>query len=210
MSGKTAWNGLSSEQEERKRKKEGDADEERDNEDNQMTNDEEGAENEDDDTQFDWSDYSIPDDLVMTDMLCLATGYESGGRNIVLDVFAGVIHEDMIRCDMLSGVWVESWFEDMRDKFERLEYVPVRGELYENVSDIENEEEESEGEHEGKRWDRINRKFGWSDEEHQEAEDEGKQFKRIYRKFVWPGEGYRKNEALAAVEVHRQNLEDTC
>jgi hypothetical protein len=40
----------------------------------------------------------------MTHMLCLATGYESGGHNIVLDVFAGVIHEDMIRCDMLSDV----------------------------------------------------------------------------------------------------------
>jgi hypothetical protein len=100
----------------------------------------------------------------------------------------------------------------MRDKFERLEYVPVRGELYENVSDIEDEEEEGkgEGEDKGKRWDRINRKFGWSDGEHQEAEDEGKKFKRIYRKFGWPGEGYRKDEALAAVEVHRQNLEDTC
>jgi hypothetical protein len=179
-----------------------------------MTNGEEGAENEedDDDTQSEWSDYSIPDDLVMTDMLCLATGYESFGRNIVLDVLAGVIHEDMIRCDLLSGVWVESWFEDMRDKFERLECVPVRGELYEDMSDIEDEggEGEGEGEDKGKRRDIINRIFGWSDEEHQEAEDEGKQFKRIYRKFGWPGEGYRKDEALAAVEAHRQNLEDTC
>jgi hypothetical protein len=114
-------------------------------------------------------------------MLYLALGYESGGRSIVLDVFKGIIHEDVERCNLLPGVEVESFFEDLREKYERLEYVPVRGEFYEDVSEIEDEGGENEA--------------------------TSKQFKRIYRKFGWPGEGYRKAEALAAVEAHRRSLD---
>jgi hypothetical protein len=182
--GALRWRVEEQEEEEKNRNEEGEEDaksqavEEDDEDQDQEENDEEGDDN---DTISTWSYDSQSDEIILTNMLCLATGYESGGRNLVLDVFNGIIHEDIVRCDSLSGVWVEDFFDNLRGKYERLEHVPVRGEFYEDVGDIEDE--------------------GGEDE------DEGKQFKRIYQKFPWPGEEYRKDEAMAAVEAHRRSLD---
>lgn len=129
-----------------------------------------------------WWDDDDPDDFSLANMIVLADGYESGGRALVLDVFKGNIHEDVIRCNLISPVNIESFFQDLREKYEKLDMVPVPGdEMYENAN------EESDGD---------------------DGEDEVAQYQRIYRSFGWPGEGYRKEEALCAVEKYRKEREE--
>jgi hypothetical protein len=127
--------------------------------------------------------YFDPDILRMENMFALAKGYESGGRSLVLDVVNGTIHEDVIRCNQIDPVDAREFFEGLRRQFETLEMVPVMGELYENVSEVGDDEEIEEG-------------------------GVDKVFKRIYRQHGWPGEGYRKEEALEAVERERERLEE--
>jgi hypothetical protein len=115
-------------------------------------------------------------------------GYESGGRILLLDVHKGIIHEDIVRYNLVSGVWIEDFFDDMKDKLRRLDCVPVRGEFYEGVPEVEDD---------GPVPETADPSLDEDDEEHV------KLFKRIYRKFGWPGEGYRKDEALEAVEKYR-------
>jgi hypothetical protein len=139
-------------------------------------------EDEDSDSDSDVESYFDPDIVRMENLFALAEGYESGGRSLVLDVVNGTIHEDVIRHNQIDPVDAREFLEDLRRKFEALEMVPVRGELYENVSEV-GEDEEIEGR-------------------------EDKVFKRIYRQHGWPGEGYRKEEALEAVEKERMRLEE--
>jgi hypothetical protein len=124
-----------------------------------------------------------PDILRMENMFALAKGYESGGRSLVLDVVNGTIHEDVIRCNQIDPVDAREFFEGLRRQFETLEMVPVMGELYENVSEV-------------------------GDDEEIEESGVDKVFKRIYRQHGWPGTGYRKEEALEAVERERERLEE--
>ncbi|KAF1830618.1 hypothetical protein BDW02DRAFT_572855 [Decorospora gaudefroyi] len=146
--------------------------------------DDEKEEDDDDDddgtssTDSNWWDDDDPDDITLQNIIILAQGYESGGRTLILDVPRGNIFEDVVRCNLLSGQEISSYFANLRDKLERLDFVPVRGEFYEDVGQTE------EG---------IVRAI---------------EYKRIYRKFGWPGEGYRKEEALAAVEAYRLSRED--
>ncbi|KAF1852225.1 uncharacterized protein K460DRAFT_402212 [Cucurbitaria berberidis CBS 394.84] len=115
---------------------------------------------------------------------------DCGGRDIVLDVFKGVIHEDVIRCNLISGVEVSQFFEDLREKYERLEMVPIRGEMFEDVSDVDDSEASHQPRAEGEP--------GIFDD------NDAQQFKKIYRSYGWPGEAYRKEEALAAIEEYRR------
>lgn len=78
-----------------------------------------------------WWDGDDPDEIVLSNFISIATGHESGGRELILDVFKGNIHEDMIRCNLLSGVPIEEFFYHLRGKFERLEVVPTPNELEE-------------------------------------------------------------------------------
>ncbi|KAI4675865.1 uncharacterized protein J4E84_009840 [Alternaria hordeiaustralica] len=129
-----------------------------------------------------------PDSVDIKDILLLSMGYESGGRILLLDVHKGTIHEDIVRCNLVSGVWIEDFFDDMKDKLRRLDCVPVRGEFYEGVPEVEDEGP-------------VPETADPSMEEHDE--EHVKVYKRIYRRFGWPGEGYRKDEALEAVEKYR-------
>jgi hypothetical protein len=147
-----------------------------------------------------WWDGDNPEDIKLENMIVLADGYESGGRCIVLDVFKGNIHEDMLECNLLSEVSVEQFFDDLRGKFERLEYVPVpgisgkyssEGRFYENVLEVDEINESLIGELGG---------------------DFAQQYKRIYQLHGWPGAAYEKEEALAAIHEHtkrRQEAEET-
>lgn len=158
-------------------------------EEEETNSDDEDAPNDEGYSSDEGEDYGDdPDDVDIKDILLLSMGYESGGRILLLDVHKGIIHEDIVRCNLVSGVWIEDFFDDMKDKLRRLDCVPVRGEFYEGVPEVEDNgpvpetADESLDEH---------------DEEHVKV------FKRIYRKFGWPGEGYKKDEALEAVEKYR-------
>lgn len=148
------------------------------------------ARDKDDDGEENWFDGDDPEDIIMENMIVLADGYESGGRAIVLDVFKGNIHEDILECSgLLSERAVEDYFDDLKTRFEKLEMVPVpgnelhEGELYGDIEGIPEVDAFDESLVEG---------------------DPAQQYKRIYRSFGWPSETYRKEEALAAIRAHAQ------
>ncbi|KAJ4309608.1 hypothetical protein N0V94_008849 [Neodidymelliopsis sp. IMI 364377] len=129
---------------------------------------------EDSDLESEWDDG--PEAADYPNFIGLAQGYESGGRDLVLDVYKGVIYEDMIRFQHLGSHDVESFFAKLRDQYEKLELVPIRGEMLEAEVDDQDDEEMEE-------------------------------YRAIYRSHGWPGEGFRKEEALEAVERCRLRRE---
>lgn len=149
---------------------------------------------EDDDDDY-YEEYKYEDDIRMTDMLALAVGYESGGVSLVIDVFNGTIHEDVIRYHLLDPVEISPFFASIKEEMKALRIVPIRGEMFEHVSDDEEDEASCRGES-------VEGEYDWHDGEM------AQEYKKIYRKFGWPGEGYKKDEALAAVEALRQQRED--
>jgi hypothetical protein len=119
-------------------------------------------ENEDDsDQSSQWSDDGQPLPSDLENMLTLASGHESGGRNIVLDVFRGLIYEEMIRCSNNDAIEVEHYFSGLRTQFEKLEMVPTPKELHDQFSNS------TEGADEYKR---IYRECGWPGEGYRKEE----------------------------------------
>lgn len=62
-----------------------------------------------------------------SDLLVIAGGYESGGRELVLDVRRGEIIEDIIRCDTCDPVDAKEFLEDLKNRFRSLELIPCPG-----------------------------------------------------------------------------------
>lgn len=137
-----------------------------------------------------WFDGDEEADMKMENMIVLANGYESGGLNLILDVFKGIIHEDQIRGSGLTGdTPVEDYFSDLRSKLEKLEIVPIPG----------------DERHEGDFWEGA--KAIPVDDVSEELitfdEDENvRECRKIYRSFGWPREAYRKEEAVAAIKAY--------
>jgi hypothetical protein len=78
---------------------------------------------ESDERDEDWDDFDPRLDLEVTDrpnLIGIAEGYESLGREFTLDVFKGVIYDDQIRCNLLGGWDVENFFQELQLKLECL------------------------------------------------------------------------------------------
>ncbi|KAF1944497.1 hypothetical protein EJ02DRAFT_452360 [Clathrospora elynae] len=176
---------------------------EEENDESQEEEDEEGDDEDDeenspaDETTPNWWDGDNPDNIILPNMIVLAKGYESGGRDIILDVFKAVIHEDMIRCNLLPSVEIAAFFHDLRCKLESLKYVPVPGDdFYEDVPELDKGEDLEVRHLTAKQRDEMS-------PSHVSAHD-AKQYQKIYRWYGWPGEAYNKEGALVAIEEYRR------
>ncbi|KAJ8079139.1 hypothetical protein PM082_013427 [Marasmius tenuissimus] len=130
------------------------------------------------------------DGPVSENVVVVAEGYESGGRNILLDLENGEITVEEIRCGRECQADVKEYFEDLRLKYKRLEIVPVPGhEPFERVRGRDREDEKLKNPLEMDR----SGEYDWILDEH-----DAKWISRIYRDYGWPGPQYRKAEALAA------------
>jgi hypothetical protein len=104
----------------------------------------------------DWWHGDDPDEIVLRNMITLAVGHESGGRTLVLDVFKGNIHEDIVRYTSVSGVTIESFFDGLRNDYEKLMIVPTPEEFYET--------EEGDADDELQEYIDIYKEHGWPGE----------------------------------------------
>ena len=122
-----------------------------------------------------------------SDLLVIASGYESGGREFILDVLHGEIIEDIIRYDTCDPVDVKEFLDDLKNKFRSLELIPCPGrETLITAAEPENAAAISE------------------DQVRAQTEDWGTdldlQFVRqIYRQYGWPHE-FRRAEAIGFIE----------
>jgi hypothetical protein len=108
-----------------------------------------------------WSDDGQPLPSDLENMLTLASGHESGGRTIVLDVLRGLIYEDMIAYSTADACEVERYFSGLRTDFEELVMLPTPGEFHDRFSS------DGQGVREYKR---IYRECGWPGEGYRKEE----------------------------------------
>ncbi|GIZ49129.1 hypothetical protein CKM354_001216600 [Cercospora kikuchii] len=124
-----------------------------------------------------------------SNLLVFAAGWESFGRTFIIDVLHGEITEEIVRCDTVSFVEVEPFFEDLKEKYRSLQLIPCPGRITCEAHGIpERSEEIAEVEVLAQKdvW------FGGSDLDWQYV-------RQVYRQFGWPDE-FRRDEAFAFLE----------
>ncbi|KAG8670661.1 hypothetical protein FPOAC2_07488 [Fusarium poae] len=70
------------------------------------------------------------------DVVCIAVGYESFGRELWLNVIDCEIFEDFHAGDMLDAVPVETFFANLREKYETLKLIPGKGRITIEAEDV--------------------------------------------------------------------------
>ena len=122
-----------------------------------------------------------------SNLLYIAAGYESGGREFILDVLHGEMTEDEIRCGTCGPVDVKAFFEGHKEDLRSLRLIPCPGRetaeaarVPESTRSISEEEVEAQSE----RW----------------GTDLDWQFVRqVYRNYGWP-HAFQHREATAFID----------
>lgn len=131
----------------------------------------------------------------------LARGYESGGRNMILNTATGELLVDMIRYNVEYVGDLVQYLDGLKEEYRSLTIVPVLGEeaRAENLSP-EEEADESKVEDILKTEIRASEEPLWTDLDFRWA-------RHLYRSHGWPGPDYKKNDALKAIEVYKARRE---
>lgn len=139
------------------------------------------------DTADEYYDFLREDyDVDPADVVFIATGYESGGRELLLDVLRGEIAEDIIRCDNISGVDVKEYFATLKEDYRSLRLIPCAGNVTIEAQDVpERDKEITEAEV------RAQSKSWWTDLDAQYV-------RQAYRSHGWP-DAFRREEAFKVV-----------
>jgi hypothetical protein len=125
----------------------------------------------------------------------IASGHESGGQELLLNVQYGEIIEEMIRYQTVGAYDVRSYFDDLKEAYRNLKLIPCLGRVTIEAWDVE------------KRADMIE-----EEEVRAQTEDWGTQLdvqyiRQIYRKHGWP-DAFRKDDAKKAVDLLVDSTEE--
>ncbi|KAF7555883.1 hypothetical protein G7Z17_g1806 [Cylindrodendrum hubeiense] len=131
-----------------------------------------------------WSDEREMDP---SDVVCIAEGYESYGRQLWLNVMDCDIIENMVRADMLTAVPAETFFDNLKEQFQTLKLIPGRG----RVTIEADRTPEREG--------RITEEEVFAQTEDWGTELDIQYVRQIYRQHGWP-DSFCKEEAFKAVD----------
>jgi hypothetical protein len=141
-----------------------------------------------------WAEYADPDnfrddwyDIELCDVVFIAWGHESGGRDLMLDVRRGAIIEEEIRGNHV-GVWdVRVYFDRMKEAYRSLQLIPCLDfEMVEAWDEDEPDDEIS-----------IEEVLAQTDDWLTDLDTQyGRQ---IYRQHGWP-DAFRKDDAKKAVD----------
>ncbi|KAK7753565.1 hypothetical protein SLS62_004423 [Diatrype stigma] len=133
------------------------------------------------------------DPSIVDQFLQLTEGYESGGISLFLDTMTGRVIVDYIRMTTREEGDVAEYFEDLKEKFRSLTFVPVVGHEQHGVDE------------------KLISEYGHLEQADFLAQTEPAWTiidtlwaRSLYREFGWPGPGYQKEEALRAIEQYRQ------
>lgn len=122
-------------------------------------------------------------------VLVIAAGYESGGREFVLDVEHGEITEDVIRFNTLPPVDVRDFFAKLKEEFRSLRLIPCPGretQEADRVSELDREIAEEEIRAQTEQW------YPGTDLDWQFV-------RQIYRQYGWPHD-FRRQEAVSFID----------
>lgn len=125
------------------------------------------------------------------DVVCIADGGESYGRQFFLNVRDGSITEDMVRADSLDPVDVQDFFDNLKEAYRSLQLIPCPGRFT-----IEADESEEAGRYGG---------YITQDEVlAQTSENWGtdldfQYIRQLYRQYGWP-DNFQREAATQAVD----------
>lgn len=74
-----------------------------------------------------WLDYGDDRTARCSDMLVIASGYQSGGCESGLELLHGEIMEDVVRYDTCAPVDIKEFLEDLKNRYRSLELIPCPG-----------------------------------------------------------------------------------
>ncbi|KAL4721846.1 hypothetical protein ACLX1H_011340 [Fusarium chlamydosporum] len=146
----------------------------------------------------DWLElWSSEDEQDHSDVICIAQGYESYGRDLWLLVKDGEIVEYMVRADTLSSVTVEEYFAKMKEQYETLQLIPGKGRVTIEAEHVPEREERISVEE-------VN---GQTEEWHTDLDVQ--YLRQIYRDHGWP-HSFDSKAAFKAVDdwLEREGLEN--
>ncbi|MFY1674384.1 hypothetical protein ACN27G_31285 [Plantactinospora sp. WMMB334] len=135
--------------------------------------------------------WSGDEDSVPDHIFVFAEGYESGGRTLFLNLREGTVVEEELRCDSFEQD-LREYFEDLKDKYRRLELIPCPGrEMIEvRALDVVPEEQGVELSEE-EVLAQTDPYWGYSTLDVQYA-------RQLYRAFGWP-DNFRRDEAFREI-----------
>jgi hypothetical protein len=131
-------------------------------------------------------------DIELCDVVFIAWGHESGGRDLMLDVRRGAIIEEEIRCDHV-GVWdVRAYFDRMKDAYRTLKLIPWLGDDVVEAWDVDDPDGE------------ISIQEVLAQDHHWLSDLDTQYGRQIYRQHGWP-DAFRKDDLEKAItEVMEQ------
>ncbi|KFY14429.1 hypothetical protein V492_02627 [Pseudogymnoascus sp. VKM F-4246] len=130
------------------------------------------------------------------DVVCLASGRESGGAGFFLDVRRGEITEDIARMTTLSPVDVVVFFERLKEEYRSLKLIPCTGYLV--MIKEEEEVEESEG---------VSTEVMMRQIERWGTKTDVRWLRALYRRWGWP-DRYQRVEAEREVNEAMSKMEE--
>lgn len=120
-------------------------------------------------------------------LLPIASGYESGGRAILLDTLHGEITVEVVRCGTCLPVDIKVFFDALKERYRVLELIPCPGREIEEADRVP-KREELIGEEEV----RAQSEKGGTDMDWQYV-------RQLYREYGWP-DRFRREEAIKALQ----------
>lgn len=133
------------------------------------------------------------------DVVCIADGGESFGRQLFLNVRDGSITEDMVRADTLDPVDVQDFFDNLKKAYRSLQLIPCPGRI--TIEAGENEDADQDGEHVTQD-EVLAQTTGWW-----ETDLDIRYIRQLYRQYGWPDNFQRKAATQAVEELMKVVLE---
>ncbi|KAH8889057.1 hypothetical protein GQ53DRAFT_748535 [Thozetella sp. PMI_491] len=140
--------------------------------------------------------WSNEGEIESTDVLYIAHGHESGGRDLMLNASHGEIVEDMIRCDTLSPVDIKDYFEELKEAYRTLKLIPCLGKVTIEAEEVPEREEE------------ITEAEVRAQTENWGTNLDIQYVRQVYRQHGWP-DAFRRDEAMNAIRALSDSLEET-
>lgn len=125
------------------------------------------------------------------DVVCIADGGESFGRQLFLNVRDGSITEDMVRADTLNPVDVQDFFDNLKEEYRSLRLIPCPGRF--TLERHDNEEADQYGVH------ITQDEFLAQNPGEWETALDIQYIRQLYRQYGWP-DNFQREAATQAVD----------
>ncbi|KAK2874958.1 hypothetical protein FQN49_001907 [Arthroderma sp. PD_2] len=123
----------------------------------------------------------------LVDILCIASGRESGGRQFFLDVIHGELSEDIIRATQLSQMDIKTFLNQLKEEYRSLKLIPCVGRVTIDAWTFKERETE------------ITEEEVRAQTEDGTTELDAQYFRQVLRQYGWPDE-FRRDDAKRAID----------